>query len=51
MYNEPPQNIITLDEFMKLSFDRLQVLKMIELMFDSNTDEKTMAEKIGKMTR
>jgi hypothetical protein len=32
MYNEPPQNIISLHEFQKLSLDRLQVLKKIEFM-------------------
>jgi DNA primase large subunit len=36
---------------MKLSFDRLKVLKKIEFMFGSDIDEKSMAEKIGKMTR
>ena len=33
MYNEPPQNIISLHEFQKLSLDRLQVLKKIEFMY------------------
>lgn len=32
MYNEPPQNVISLHEFQKLSLDRLQVLKKIEFM-------------------
>lgn len=32
MYNEPPQNIISLHEFQKLALDRLQVLKKIEFM-------------------
>ena len=44
MYNEPPQNIITLHEFMKLSFDRIQVLQKIESMFGSISDDKSMAE-------
>ncbi len=32
MYNEPPQNTISLHHFQKLSLDRLQVLKKIEFM-------------------
>jgi hypothetical protein len=32
MYNEPPQNIISLHEFYKIALDRLQVLKKIEFM-------------------
>ncbi len=32
MYNEPPQNTISLLEFLKLALDRLQVLKKIEFM-------------------
>ena len=32
MYNEPPQNVISLHEFSKMALDRLQVLKKIEFM-------------------
>jgi len=32
MYNEPPQNIISLHEFYRVALDRLQVLKKIEFM-------------------
>lgn len=32
MYNEPPQNIISLHEFSKIALNRLQVLKKIEFM-------------------
>jgi len=35
IYNEQPTNNITLDEFLKLSLDRLHVLKKIESMWDS----------------
>jgi hypothetical protein len=43
MYTEPPQNIISIQELIKLSLDRLRILKKIELMYDSNCDEKLMA--------
>jgi hypothetical protein len=36
MYNEPPQNIISLHEFSQLALARLQVLKKIEFLYDSN---------------
>lgn len=32
MYNEPPQNVISLHDFSKKALDRLQVLKKIEFM-------------------
>ena len=51
MYTEPPQNIISLHEFFKLSLDRLQVLKKIEFMYDSNFYENTIEREVEKMTR
>ena len=36
MYGQPPENIISLYEFQQLALDRLQVLKKIEFMYDSN---------------
>ena len=32
MYDEPPQNVISLHEFSQLAVDRLQVLKKLEFM-------------------
>ena len=51
MYNEPPTNIISLHEFYKLALDRLQVLKKIEFMHDSNSEPKVIKEAIFKMTK
>lgn len=36
MYTQPPQNVISLHDFQSLALERLQVLKKIEFMHDSN---------------
>lgn len=51
MYNEPPQNIISLHEFSKLALDRLQVLKKIEFMYDSNSNDEQLRNTVNQMTR
>lgn len=51
MYAEPPTNIISLHDFQKIALDRLQVLKKIEFMYDANTPQEMINEKIILMTQ
>ena len=50
MYTEPPQNTISLHEFYSVALNRLQVLKKIEFMHDSNSEEEAIRDTIHKMT-
>lgn len=42
MYTDPPQSTISLHEFFSIALSRLQVLKKIEFMYDSNSNEEAI---------
>lgn len=48
MYDEPPQNTITLYEFNSIALDRLQLLRKIEFMYDSNEQDAQIAAEVNK---
>ena len=50
MYTQPPQNVISLHDFQSLALERLQVLKKIEFMHDSNASTEDINQTIFNMT-
>ena len=52
-YDEPPQDIIGIYEFQKTAVNRLQVLKRIQFLYDSNKDgdRDLMLQEINKYSR
>lgn len=53
MYDRPPQEIIGIHEFQQVAISRLQVLKKIQFLYDSNKDAQSdlMACEINKFTK
>jgi len=48
MYDEAPQNVISLHEFQSIALDRLQMLRKIEFMHDSNEPELEIMQMTNK---
>ena len=53
MYDQPPQEIIGIHEFQQVAISRLQVLKKIQFLYDSNKDSQGdfLAMEINKFTK
>ena len=48
MYDQHPNNVISLHEFHSVALNRLQVLRKIEFMHDANANEAEIAAQINK---